>query len=253
MSAPYQPSRSIIARLHRQAVQAFAPLPIAYERHRGAVCFSFDDVPRSAIVHAAPMLEAHGVRGVFYLCAGFTGATTHLGEMHTRADIDALLRAGHEIACHTASHHDLAAMPVAAAIAETDANAKAMSALGAPAMAHFAYPYGETQFALKRAFGDRFITARGVNGGVNVGRIDRMQLRAQRLYGEASLNACQAVMRSAKDHTGLAILFTHDVQDTPTPYGCTPDLLQRAIAYARTLDLDIITLSTAFPTMPERA
>lgn len=247
MTAPYQPSRSLWARVKRKAVQAYAPHTTQIARKRGAVCFTFDDAPRSAIEHGAGLLDSYGLKGVFYLCAGLTDATTHLGPMHSRADIDDLAEAGHEIACHTFDHRDLARTTQQDAIANIARNASTMAAWGMPVMRHFAYPYGETHFALKRTLGERFATARGVVGGVNVGRVDRMQLRAQRLYGEDSFSACVRVMNAAKDHSGLAIIFTHDVQDKPTPYGCRPSLLDRAIKQAIALDLDIVTLSAALP------
>jgi hypothetical protein len=35
------------------------------------------------------------------------------------------------------------------------------------------------------------------------------------------------------------ILYTHDVRETPSPWGCTPDALDRLIDHARTAGCDI--------------
>lgn len=243
---PYQPQRTLGARLKRKAVSLWRAKPVDFAFARGVLSMTFDDAPANALHAGANALEAVDARGTFYLCAGYTNAHTHLGPMHTPDDVARVLAAGHEVACHTRSHRDGARDPAARTLADCTANAKDLAALGAPALTHFAYPYGETHFALKHALAQKFDTARGVNGGLNVGRVDAMHLRAQRLYGEDTWEPAKALMRAAAEHRGWAILFTHDVSENPTPWGCTPALLASALAFARETGLTIAPVRDAY-------
>lgn len=242
MSAIYQPDLSLPARLKRKAVAAWRAKPARFESARGCVSFTFDDAPASAIRAGAPILERVGARATYYLSAGFTDTTTHFGEMHTPADITRVRNFGHEIACHTFSHGDGARTPTQETLADIDRNA---AFFGAP-LDHFAYPYGETRFSLKQALADRFATARGIVGGVNVGAIDLAQLKAQRLFGEDTWADVEHALRSARANGGWAIVFTHDVTDAPSPWGCTPALLERAVNVAASLDLEIAPVGEVY-------
>lgn len=246
--APYQPARSLPARVKRKAVAAWTAKPARIHASRGCVSFTFDDAPASAIRLGASLLERAGLRATYYLSAGFTNGQTHLGAMHTADDIAHLRAHGHEIACHTFSHRDGARDPAPATLADIRRNAHALG----DGMRNFAYPYGETHFALKRMLSDTFDTARGIQGGLNIGAVDLAQLKAQRLYGEDTWPAVEALLHAANARRGWAILFTHDVSETPTPYGCTPALLQRAIDLAHKLDLDIAPVCDVFAKVVRR-
>jgi peptidoglycan/xylan/chitin deacetylase (PgdA/CDA1 family) len=45
------------------------------------VSFTFDDAPDSALTTGAQILEAHGVRGTFYIAGGLAGRTEPVGTM----------------------------------------------------------------------------------------------------------------------------------------------------------------------------
>ena len=245
-AAPYQADASLFARVKRKLVQAWRAAPQRLAFANGLVSLTFDDAPKNAIEIGAAALEARGQRGTFYLCEGFTGGRTHFGAMHDANDISRLIAAGHEIGCHSFSHRDGARAPSAHTLADCVRNATAFAARGAPPFTAFAYPYGETHFALKAAMAQRFATARGIAGGLNHGVVDRAQLRAQALYGEDSWPAVAALLHAAKARRGWAILFTHDVSDAPTPWGCTPGMLARALDLCTELSLDVAPVSAAY-------
>ena len=64
---------------------------------RGAVSITFDDGLASQLEIAVPVLEKHGLRGTFYLCAG----TASMGRLEPWKVV---ARRGHELGNHTASH-----------------------------------------------------------------------------------------------------------------------------------------------------
>jgi len=85
--APYKVDRSLFER-HLNAVA-------------GADClFTFDDGGAGAYKIAAPMLEAAGRRGLFFIPTDYIGAPGFL----TALEIRALARRGHQIGSHSCSH-----------------------------------------------------------------------------------------------------------------------------------------------------
>ena len=71
------------------------------------VVLSFDDSLKDHLLIAAPMLEERGWRGVFNIVTDWIGKDDrHLAW----DDVRELLRRGHEVATHTASHQNLVAM-----------------------------------------------------------------------------------------------------------------------------------------------
>ena len=61
---------------------------------------TFDDGNASDIEHGAPELEARGLRGEFFVCAGRIGQPGYLSD----ADLQALVARGHKIGSHGRSH-----------------------------------------------------------------------------------------------------------------------------------------------------
>jgi peptidoglycan/xylan/chitin deacetylase (PgdA/CDA1 family) len=245
MTRAYSPSRTPTARLMRFMHQAWPAKLAMLQFKRGIVSFTFDDAPQSATMKGAELLEAANARGTFYLSGGFTNQSTHLGAMHRGEDIERLRRTGHEIGCHSFSHGDGARTKTHDTIADIERNTKALAACGVDAPCSYAYPYGESQILLKRKLATRFQTARGIRSGLNSGLTDLMQLRAQRLYGEDTSAQVSALLHRASRTKCWAIIFTHDVEEHPTPFGCTPIQLAHAIAQAQALGLEILPVREA--------
>jgi peptidoglycan/xylan/chitin deacetylase (PgdA/CDA1 family) len=62
-------------------------LPVATWRANrvgAVVSFTFDDVPASAASEGAPILEAFGIRGTYYLCGGLLGGQGDLRPILSR-------------------------------------------------------------------------------------------------------------------------------------------------------------------------
>ena len=56
----------------------------------------------------------------------------------------------------------------------------------------------------------------------------------------------EALMARTASERGWLIAYGHDVMDGPTPYGCTPDDLDRVIRLAKAADLDILPVAAAW-------
>lgn len=243
MIAPYTPDRSLVGKLRRRVVGLHARRPAPHAPERGMVSFSFDDVPASAAEEGAAVLRRAGVRGTFFIASGLCGGEGHMGRFANREQVAALAAEGHEIGCHTRSHGDLARVSEPDMAAELDANHKALAECGAPAPATFAYPYGEVGFAAKRVAGGRFALARTVTAGLVRRGSDLAQAPSVGLEGEAGeAVAARWIDRAAASGAWL-ILFTHDVRARPSPWGCTPETLERTVALALARGLRPVTVA----------
>ncbi len=210
------------------------------------VSVSFDDIPASAASLGAAVLETVGVRGMFYCAGSLAGRTDHGAAMFNDGDLRRLQAAGHEIGCHTWSHLDCQRAGPDAMAADLDRNAAYLREHTGQAPQHFSYPFGLADVRAKRVAAQRFVTARGIRGGVNRGLADLAQLRANALYQR---NDDVARLRTLIDQTATAggwlILYTHDVSETPGPFGCTPDTLQSLLEMARGCGCELLGVAEA--------
>jgi peptidoglycan/xylan/chitin deacetylase (PgdA/CDA1 family) len=224
----YTPPRSMPARIQRRLVQWRSAAPVRVESDRPVVSFTFDDFPKSA-VNGADVIEAEGGRACFYACTSMLGGVhADMGEMYDADTVADLILRGHEIGAHTHTHLDCAREPLAKVQRDVSESLVALTNLGfTQPVASFAWPYGETKHAAKQWASEVFATSRGVLPGVNAGAVDRGQLRAVELGdSQAHRDRAMAMLRMCVESKGWLIFFTHDVSTSPTPYGCTPDLLR---------------------------
>lgn len=198
--------------------------PVRSRLKRAVASISFDDIPASAARIGAPILETAGVRGTFYMCGGHTGGAFEGRIQHDADDIRRLHEAGHEIACHSFGHPNVARIDDADREADRVRNADFVRrTLGDVQLSSFAYPYGAISPGAKRYYGSRFLTCRGVRWGLNAGIADFSDLRAvaieRRLHDRVRL---REMIGKAVETQAWIIFFTHDVETDPSPWGCTP-------------------------------
>lgn len=226
-ATPYTPASGLSGKLRRAAARLLARAPLSIALDRPIVTFSFDDFPKSAATLGAARLEQDGWRATFFASGCFAGAKTHHGQMYDAGDLHRLAGAGHEIACHTFSHVDAGAVSAQDFATDATRNHAFLEACGHEASLEiFAYPYGEATPGAKRALAGRYRALRGVRPGVNRGRADRALLKSTPLDGGLpGLQAAIDAVRDASRAPGWLIFYGHDIQDRPTPWGCTPDFL----------------------------
>src|ERR1700726_2368022 len=61
--------------LSRKLAQYVVTKRVRARNDRPLVSFSFDDIPDSAFIHGARVLEERGARGTFYIAGGLCGRT----------------------------------------------------------------------------------------------------------------------------------------------------------------------------------
>ncbi|MGF1462994.1 MAG: polysaccharide deacetylase family protein [Maricaulaceae bacterium] len=245
MTTPYQPSRGLRGKLERRWTRLAARAPLNLALDRAIVSFTFDDFPASAAQAGADALEAAGVRGTYYVCADFEGGENHHGPLWRDEDLARLRERGHDLACHTAAHLDIAKTSLEATQTDIARNAAAFAERGVT-FRSFAFPFGEATPAAKRALGRRFRTLRGVQSGVNRGFADRALLRSTLIGPETGVETPAAAwLEDVLARPGWLIFFTHDVQSSPTRWGCKADTLKRLIERAQSGGAEILTVDAA--------
>lgn len=195
--------------------------------------FTFDDFPRSALHCAGSMLVSRGLRGTYYTSFGLMGKQAPTGTIFVREDLEELFKHGHEIGCHTYAHchsWDTSPSDFEASVVENQAALERL-APGQSFGSH-SYPITCPRPGTKRRLARHFACSRGGGQLTNEGRIDLNHLRA--FFLEKCLDNIAAV-REAIDYNarvcGWLILATHDVCDSPTPYGCQPEFFAEVLAH----------------------
>jgi peptidoglycan/xylan/chitin deacetylase (PgdA/CDA1 family) len=198
------------------------------------VSFTFDDFPRSALTVGGEILRSHGVRGTYYAAPGMMDISNHLGNQFRASDLDKLLRDGHELASHTFSHVSCRSVSTERFRRDVEQGRRAIEQItGQSDSGNFAFPFGQITLRAKRVVGQDVASSRGIMGGFNGPVVDLNMLRANSLYGGQSNRAnVRELMVENERRQSWLIFYTHDVSPTPSPFGCTPELLEFAVSFA---------------------
>ena len=215
------------------------------------ISFGFDDCPASAIETALPMLEAEGWRATIYVACGLCGIENHLGTHMSLEDIVAVHGRDHEIADHTFSHVSPNNLSTRAYMADIERNQKALKKLGLPGSRHFAYPFGHVSPSLKKSLRKRFKTSRGVMTAVNTTQ-DANLLNAARIFTGERYEAALRQIEIAKTKPQWLNLFTHDVRENPSEFGCTPDEFRTIVNAVQDSGIRVMTVDEAYRTIIKR-
>ena len=194
-------------------------------------------------------MAKHGVRGTYYTAGGFCGRTVDGTEFYDEGDLAALSAAGHEIGCHGFAHQPTPTLTTATLAADADRNLAFLKPfLGGNAPVSYAFPYGRVSPRTKRFMAPRFSNVRGVHPGVNVGRVDLAQLSTISLESRCwNQDAIEAAIQRVLHNHGWLVLYTHDVSESPSPYGSTPAMLDWALGRVAAARIQLLPMREALP------
>ena len=210
--------------------------PFLARSQRGVISFTFDDFPRSALTVGGAILRRHGVAGTYYVAGGLTDGSENDLPCHHLDDITTLLRDGHELGSHGFAHVRYSSLTKADMMADLERNQRffreALKEPGEPSV-NFSYPFGDRTLTAKRLLAKHYMAARGNRPGVNGRVFDLSDLRANAIYARSMTKArLRSLIAAAEKQRGWLIFYTHDVSDSPSHYGATPELLEFAVAAA---------------------
>lgn len=235
---------TVLHRIRRQLShkreRAILPRP-----QRPIVTFGFDDCPLSAVENALPLLEAEDWRATIYVCVGLCGTTNHLGLHMREQDITSAHARGHEIADHTFSHINAKVRQSEDYLADIQKNQAALTALGLPPSRHFAYPFGDVTTPIKAHLRRCFSTLRGVLPPTSPDQ-DANFLPAMALYSGATIEAAIDRIGKLDEEPIWLNLFTHDVRENPSAYGCIPADFSRVVEAVKRSGATVLTTDQAY-------
>jgi peptidoglycan/xylan/chitin deacetylase (PgdA/CDA1 family) len=207
------------------------------------VSITFDDFPHSALDIGGPILNCEGISGTYYTSFGLAETETPSGAIGRIEELAACVDLGHEIACHTYEHLDCSAAPAEEVARSLARNQQVARDLGLPAMRSFAYPFGRVGETSKQTAMQSYSSARGIEWGVNRADIDLAFLKSMPLYSRFEPARLARRLNSLQSRPGWLILYTHDVSDHPSPFGCTPEKLRSVIRHAREIGASILPVA----------
>jgi peptidoglycan/xylan/chitin deacetylase (PgdA/CDA1 family) len=217
--------------------------------HKPVASITFDDFPKNAWTLGGPVLAGHGVRGTYYTAGGFCGRTIDGTVFYDEGDLTALAAAGHEIGCHGFGHQPTPALSDDELAADAARNQQFLRPfLNGGAPQSYAFPFGRVSPRTKRFYASRFKSVRGTHAGINIGRVDLAQLNVVSLEARCwNPKAIEADIQRVLHCHGWLILYTHDVSDTPSRYGATPQMLDWALGRLAAAGIETLPMREALP------
>ena len=239
---------SLIDRCAHRAAMHFRTKTALLNNAAPIVSFTFDDVPESAFSVGAATLDAHGVKGTFYIAGALCDTVDSDGRsLITSPECLELHRRGHEIGCHTFSHRKVGSLDHQALHLEIERNKAFFSAIDSSiVLENFAYPYNLATPRSKLMLQRRFRSCRAGVPGVNVGSVDLGLLKTVEIR-ECALSGADLRnwIDEARATRGWLIFLTHDVGPNPGPWGCSPELLETAVSYALSRECAVLSVRDA--------
>jgi peptidoglycan/xylan/chitin deacetylase (PgdA/CDA1 family) len=209
------------------------------------ITFTFDDVPASACGVGAAILEEYNAHGTFYVSGAGCGAVSPGGRLATIEQLNALCAKRHELGCHTFSHPPVSGIAHDELVADLERNRRLLERIdGGRAARNFAYPYGDLSFATKRYLETRFSSCRSLRRGVNEGTADLGALKTCPLENATiDRRGILAIIAETVRMNGWLIFSSHDVEETPSEFGVTPELLAFAVRAGRDAGCRLVTIA----------
>ena len=246
MADPMTTADHLIDRIGNRLIWEIASKRRRVETQVPLVSFTFDDVPDTALTHGAGILEKYAARGTFYIAGGLAGTKEPDRRLIDADGCTELFRRGHEIGCHTFSHHRVRKYGRGLG-ADLDRSARFLREIGITRPAtNFAFPYNAAWPLARNTLADRFETCRGAGEAINRGLVDPLMLKAVEIRQpeDHALDLTGWIDDVATD-PGWLIFFTHDIAEEPTPYGCTPATFDHLVRHCVEKGCRIVTVEAA--------
>lgn len=218
----------------RRLARWFGRRPCRIQMASPVISFTFDDFPRSALLTAGTILRERGFAGTYYASFGLMGRKSPTGEIFAREDLDELVRQQHELACHTFDHCDSWETDPAEFEASIQRNQRtAAERLPRSKLSSLSYPISWPRPETKRRVATYYECARGGGQTFNAGTVDLNYLKAFFIeQSRGNFGEIKQVVDANARAKGWLIFATHDVCESPTRFGCTPDLFERIVEYS---------------------
>ncbi|MEB2779310.1 polysaccharide deacetylase family protein [Algoriphagus sp. C2-6-M1] len=205
-------------------LHCFAQNPTTSEKlwngKQAAVVLTYDDALNVHLDEVVPALEAHKLKGTFYLSAFFPGSKNRIEDWKKAADL------GHELGNHTLYHPCDASLPgrswvsadndlhnysTAQILKEIRMTNVFLESLDGKKERTFAYTCGDTatgEGSFMEVIKDDFVASRGVRGELNIiGNINLLNVDSYGINGESGSALIQLVKDAQAKNALITFLF----------------------------------------------
>jgi len=177
---------------------------------------------------------------------GLAGTQTAVGEIFHASDIDQLMADGHELGCHTLNHTRSCDTTAAGLLVSCADNREKIAQLcGGLKPSSFSFPEGVVTLGGKAALGATYSSCRSIEPGLNDDPVDMAFLRANRLYSRWGTSELKKAIARNKELRAWLIVYTHDVTEQPSLYGCTPAEFGEIVQCALESGADVLPVREA--------
>jgi peptidoglycan/xylan/chitin deacetylase (PgdA/CDA1 family) len=217
------------------------------------ISFTFDDFPRTALHAGGNILGQFGLRGTYYASFGLMGKEAPTGMIFVPDDIKELLVQRHELGCHTFAHLNPWETTPRAFEDSIIKNKRALDELvpGAAFKSH-SYPLVGPRPDTKQRAGRYFACCRGGGQTFNIGTVDLNYLKS--FFIEHSISNpdfAKEIIDQNSRALGWLIFTTHDIDEIPTRYGCTPSFFKDIVKYSLASGARVLPVTEALDAICE--
>jgi len=185
--------------------------------NRAMVSITFDDGWASAYTQARPVLAQYGMLSTQYIISGEVGDSAD-GYM-TKAQVQALSKAGHEIGSHTISHPELTTITASMLTTELKNSQTSLQTLVGKPVTNLASPYGDYNANVITQAKKYYTSHRTVDAGYNSkDSFDAYALRVQNILNTTTPAEVAGWVKQAQADKTWLILVYHDISTTPDTY-----------------------------------
>jgi peptidoglycan/xylan/chitin deacetylase (PgdA/CDA1 family) len=233
-------------KIKRAIACAFIKKKIPLNLSKPIISFCFDDIPDSAITNGARILAQYGYKGTYYISLGLRANEDKSKPYFDHSKLKQLVANGGELACHTADHIRLYESSKRVVLNDLKKNQEKLNELiPGYTFKNFSYPSGQQTFISKLILRKRYKTARGVKAGMHIKEVDINNLYANALVKRLTLENALARIDKAIENNAWIIFYTHDVENNPSDYGCTPEYFENVVKYCSQKNMDVCTINDA--------
>ena len=242
MNIFYKFKRMFANKIIQKKISVNLPHPI--------ISFCFDDIPDSAITNGSRILNKYGFKGTYYVCMTLSDNHDKNKPYFNHSLLKQLVENGEEIACHTADHLTLYNIRRQELLKNLMKNQQKIDELiPGYQFKNFSYPRGQQTFRSKYLLKKIYRSARGVKAGMHIKEMDIYNLYANELREGFKLDEVYSLIEKAIKHNAWLIFYTHEVENNPSDYGCTPEYFETVIKYCADRKLNVCTIDKAIDTI----
>jgi peptidoglycan/xylan/chitin deacetylase (PgdA/CDA1 family) len=199
------------------------------------ISFTFDDAPKTAFDTGSAILRLCGAKATFFVSMGLLGCKTEVGTIASEEDLLRVWEEGNELGCHTFDHLYTWETTPDMFVESVIRNNKALGRILPGAhFKTFAYPIGVPKPSVKLKLEKHFVCCRGGGQTANTGVADLNLLKSYFIdkRNNEDIDSVKKIIDYNASFPGWLIFATHDITETPSPYGCTPKFFSDVVEHA---------------------